>query len=98
MRRAIAAARHLAVAPSAPKSDRGYIKGIMTAESDKIYGAGELAKFFGVTVKTIWEWCKKGKLPAFKIGKEWKVRVSDLNKTISQKVNVQKDDKGARLF
>ncbi len=70
----------------------------MAGESDKIYGAPELAKFFGVTVKTIWEWCKKGRLPAFKIGKEWKVRVSDLNKTISQKVNVNRDEPGSRLF
>ncbi len=60
-------------------------------EKDKIYGAGELAKFFGVTQKTIWEWCKKGKLPAFKIGKEWKVRVSDLNKTIAQKIHARRE-------
>ncbi len=70
----------------------------MTEEKDKIYGAPELAKFFGVTEKTVWEWCKKGKLPAFKIGKEWKVRVSDLNKTISQKINVNKGAKGPKLF
>jgi len=44
-------------------------------EKDKIYGVAELAKFFVVSEKTIWEWCKKGLLPAFKIGKEWKVRV-----------------------
>ena len=69
----------------------------MTDEKDKIYGVEELAGFFGVTKKTIWEWCKKGKLPAFKIGKEWKVRVSDLNKTISQKIHAHKD-KGPTLF
>ncbi|MDP3741460.1 MAG: helix-turn-helix domain-containing protein [bacterium] len=69
----------------------------MTSDIDKIYGAKALAKFFGVTEKTIWQWCKKGKLPAFKIGKEWKVRVSDLNKTISQKISSKKD-KGPTLF
>lgn len=70
----------------------------MTEDKDKIYGAPELAKFFGVTPKTIWEWCKKGKLPAFKIGKEWKVRVSDLNKTIIQKINLHREDKAPWLF
>ncbi len=70
----------------------------MADEKDKIYGAPELAKFFGVTEKTIWEWCKKGKLPAFKIGKEWKVRVIDLNKTINQRININREDKGSRLF
>lgn len=62
----------------------------MVEEKDKIYGALELAKFFGVREKTIWEWCKKGKLPAFKIGKEWKVRISDIHRLINQKVNARK--------
>ncbi len=66
----------------------------MADEKDKIYGARDLAQFFGVTEKTIWEWCKKGKLPAFKIGKEWKVRVVDLNKTISQKINIHREKDG----
>jgi excisionase family DNA binding protein len=70
----------------------------MSEEKDKIYGAERLARFFGVTQKTIWEWCKKGKLPAFKIGKEWKVRISDLNKAINQKIGLHRGDKGAKLF
>lgn len=51
-----------------------------------IYDAGKLARFFGVTKKTVRDWCKRGKLPAFKIGKEWKVRVVDLQKMIDRKV------------
>ena len=66
-------------------------------EKDKIYGVAELAKFFVVSEKTIWEWCKKGLLPAFKIGKEWKVLVSDLNKAINGKISVRKN-KGGTLF
>ncbi len=69
----------------------------MEGERERIYGAEELAKFFGVKEKTIWEWCKKGKLPAFKIGKQWKVRVSDLNKLISQKI-ISRKEKGPTLF
>ena len=64
----------------------------MTAIKDKIYGVAELAKFFVVSEKTIWEWCKKGLLPAFKIGKEWKVRVSDLNRMISGKIHSKKSN------
>ena len=67
-------------------------------DREKIYGSKELAKFFGVKEKTIWEWCKKGKLPAFKIGKEWKVRVVDLNKIINQKLSTHKTDREATLF
>ena len=69
----------------------------MPQEKDKIYGVEEIARFFGVTRKTVWDWCKKGKLPAFKIGKEWKVRIADLNRLINQKVNTYKE-KGKTLF
>ncbi|MBI4054166.1 MAG: helix-turn-helix domain-containing protein [Candidatus Doudnabacteria bacterium] len=55
--------------------------------SDKILKVQEIAKFFGVSRKTVWEWCSAGKLPAFKIGKEWNVRQSDLQKMINQKVH-----------
>ena len=69
----------------------------MVSNNDKIYGVDELAKFFRVSKKTIWEWCKKGKLPAFKIGKEWKIRVSDLNKIINRKIRA-KEEKDKTLF
>jgi excisionase family DNA binding protein len=58
----------------------------MTRKKETIYGAEKIAKFFGVTKDTAREWCKKGKLPGFKIGKEWKVRVEDLQKMIERKI------------
>jgi excisionase family DNA binding protein len=62
--------------------------------SDKILTAPEIAKFFGVTKKTVYAWCKAGQLPAFKIGQEWMVRQSDLQKMITAKVG----KKGRDLF
>ena len=59
-----------------------------------VYGTKELARFFGVTEKTVCEWCKEGKLPTFKIGHEWKIRVEDLRKTIDNKVRAR--EKGAQ--
>lgn len=70
----------------------------MLEDKEKIYGAPELAKFFGVTPKTIWEWCKKGKLPAFKIGKEWKVLATDLHKTINRRITANRSEPEGRLF
>ena len=55
--------------------------------SDKILTVPDMAKFFGVSKKTIYEWCKTGSLPAFKIGQEWMVRQSDLQKMISGKLS-----------
>lgn len=68
------------------------------AKKEKIYGVPELARFFAVSEKTIWEWCKKGRLPGFKIGKEWKVRAVDLQKMINRKINSKKGAEGPRLF
>ncbi|MCL4403884.1 helix-turn-helix domain-containing protein [Patescibacteria group bacterium] len=50
------------------------------AKETGIYDAPKLAKFFGVTERTVLEWCREGKLPGFKIGKKWRVRVQDLKK------------------
>jgi excisionase family DNA binding protein len=54
---------------------------------DKILTVPEMAKFFGVSKKTIYEWSKSGNLPAFKIGQEWMVRQSDLQKMITGKLS-----------
>lgn len=59
--------------------------------ADKILNVKEIAKFFGVSRKTVYLWCQKSYLPAFKIGQEWMVRQSDMQKTITQKVNKTKD-------
>lgn len=62
----------------------------MGKNSIQIYDAEKLAKFFGVSVKTAREWCQSGKVPAFKIGKEWKIRVEDLQKLINGKIKAQR--------
>jgi excisionase family DNA binding protein len=71
----------------------------MNGKDDKILNVEELSKFFGVSTQTIWRWCKQGKIPAFKIGAQWKIRQSDLNKIINQKLTKnQKDSKLPVLF
>ena len=67
-------------------------------KEDKILNVEELAKFFGVSNQTIWRWCKKGKIPAFKIGSQWKIRQSDINKIINQKLTKKNDAKNLALF
>jgi excisionase family DNA binding protein len=60
-------------------------------KGDKILTAPEIAKFFGVSKKTVYAWCKEGNIPAFKIGQEWMVRQSDLQKMINAKVTKRRD-------
>ena len=69
----------------------------MNGKDDKIMGVEALAKFFGVSNQTIWRWCKAGKLPAFKIGAQWKIRQSDLKKIINQKL-IKKSTSQSVLF
>ena len=59
---------------------------------DKILHVTDITKFFGVSRQTVWDWCRTGKLPAFKIGKDWQVRQSDLQKMINQKLRVEKPE------
>jgi len=66
----------------------------MTAPQDKILRVPQMAKFFGVSDKTVWEWCKSGKLPGFKIGKEWRIRQSDLQKLINRKLKSERREQG----
>jgi excisionase family DNA binding protein len=70
----------------------------MNDKSDKILNVEELASFFGVSNQTVWRWCKSGKLPAFKIGSQWKIRQSDINKIINQKISAKKPKIQASLF
>jgi excisionase family DNA binding protein len=67
----------------------------MAQKDDKILGVEDLTGFFGVSDQTIWRWCKSGKLPAFKIGSQWKVRQSDLNRIINNKLNSIKSSSNA---
>ncbi len=63
----------------------------MVRGKNTIYDTDKLARFFGVTERTVLGWCRKGKLPAFKIGKKWKIRVADLQKMIDGKVRTPKN-------
>ena len=58
----------------------------MAKDSDKVLNTTQLAKFLAVSAETVARWCASGRLPGFKIGGEWRVRQSDLNKIIRAKV------------
>ncbi len=53
--------------------------------------AEEVAELLSVSVDTVRNWCtrKKDTLPAFKIGREWRIEKKDLDKFIQDRKNVQ---------
>ena len=44
----------------------------------------EVAEYLRVSRATICRWCGTGKLPAFKVGKSWRVQQKDLDHYIDQ--------------
>ena len=46
--------------------------------NDKVYTIGEVAEHYKLNPMTVWRWIRKGKLPAFKIGRFYRIKASDL--------------------
>lgn len=44
----------------------------------ELYTCGEVAKRYGVEVRTVWDWIRRRKLGAIKLGKEYRISVDDL--------------------
>lgn len=47
---------------------------------DEILTLEEVAKYLKLTPQTIYVWSQEGKIPAVKIGKEWRFRKSTIDK------------------
>ncbi len=61
---------------------------------DNIMTIEEVAKYLKMKPQTIYTWAQKGKIPAAKIGKEWRFRKDLLDEWFNQHV----DDKFQELF
>ncbi len=44
----------------------------------KMYTCDEIAERYGVQVITVWDWIRKKKLPAIKIGRSYRICEDDL--------------------
>ena len=51
---------------------------------EEIMTVEEVAAYLKVSKNTIRRWCVKGKLPAFKIEREWRIYREDLERVIRQ--------------
>ena len=39
----------------------------------------EIAEHLGISKETVYRWLEKGKIPAHKVGKQWKFKVSEVD-------------------
>lgn len=46
----------------------------------KMYSCNDVAERYGVAVITVWDWIRKKKLSAIKIGRDYRISEEDLNK------------------
>ena len=51
-----------------------------TNEFGSLMGPAEVAKYLGMTERTIYMWAQQGKLPAFKVGSVWRFRRADVDR------------------
>lgn len=53
-------------------------------KNDTVFSSKEVAEKFKVTYLTVFRWIKSGKLKAFKVGKQYRVKQEDLEAFIEQ--------------
>lgn len=51
----------------------------------------QVAERYGIKTLTVWDWIRKKKLPAIKIGKEYRIRMDDLAEFENCRRTVRKD-------
>ena len=51
-----------------------------SSDSARLMGPAEVAKYLGMTERTIYLWAQQKKLPAFKVGSVWRFRRSDVER------------------
>lgn len=55
----------------------------MTVLDEKLISIPKAADLLGLTKKTLYAWTYQGKLPAFKVGRTKRVKLSDLEKLVT---------------
>lgn len=67
---------------------------------EKFFSCDEIAERYGVKVTTVWDWIRRGELPAVKIGKQYRIRADDLEMYEEQNRTVfnRGGDKSERCF
>jgi excisionase family DNA binding protein len=58
----------------------------------EVLTVAEVATYLRVSETTVWRWCTTGKLPAFRIGRGWRVQRSDLDLQIAVQKSKNHDE------
>lgn len=53
---------------------------------DDLLTVADASSYLKVSRMTVWRWCHSGQLPAFKIGREWRIHRAVLDDMMQQKI------------
>lgn len=56
---------------------------------DTLYTCAEVAERYGVKTITVWDWIRKKKLPAVRIGRDYRINASDLEIFEKSRMTIQ---------
>ena len=59
-------------------------KEITLEEEKRLLTISEVAEFLQMNSMTVYSWVKDGKIPAFKIGKVWRFRKTEIDKWLKK--------------
>jgi excisionase family DNA binding protein len=60
----------------------------MSSKDNNFYTCKEVADIFAVARQTVWDWINAKKLPAFRIGKEYRIAEKDLNELLTKRKTI----------
>lgn len=58
----------------------------------KLYTCKEIATRYGVKIITVWDWIRRGKLPALKIEKAYRIREEDIQLFEKSRQTIMEED------
>ena len=64
--------------PMAVDSDKPFWSTTLDPVDHRVLTVQEVAELLKVSQATVWRWCQSGKLPAFRVGQQWRIRAADL--------------------
>lgn len=54
-------------------------------QEDELLTIAEVAAYLKISRRTAWRWCKNGRLPAGKVGRQWRISRNALRKIVSSR-------------
>jgi len=66
-----------------------HLEGRGRGVEEEVYTVREVAELLKVHKATIWRWCRCGDLRAFRVGQQWRIAASDLQRVMDARANMR---------